>query len=70
MGELFDYLPEAEALSLGGAKFGAERALSKSEEANMLAAGLDRVDIADMTPERLAELAESAVEGSNNFLGA
>jgi hypothetical protein len=69
-GTLPGYLSLSEAAKFAGRPIGSKRKLSMFEEADMLAAGLDREKIADMTPDALKRLADLAVNQSNLFLGS
>lgn len=49
---------------------GTRRALSVSEEANLLATGLTRREASRMSPQQLKELADATVNQSDIFLGS
>lgn len=68
-GTLPRYLSPKDAAKFAGLPIG-NRLLSVEEEANMLAAGLSREKIADMTPEALQNLADATVAQSDIFLGS
>ena len=63
------YLSLEAAAKFAGVPIG-NRFLSIIEEGDMLAAGLDRDKIADMTPESLKSLADLTVDQSDLFLGS
>ena len=69
-GTLPGYLSPTEAAKFADLPIGLKRPLSVSEEANMLAAGLNREKIADMTPEALRNIADLTVCQSTIFLGS
>ncbi len=69
-GILPGYLSPAEAAKFAGLPIGPGRPLSVFEEADMLACGLPRKKIADMTPEALEELADFTVDQSKIFVGS
>lgn len=64
------YLSHKEAKKLTCLPIGLERLLTIYEEADMLAIGLDRKKIADITPKELRVLADFSVDRSNIFLGS
>jgi hypothetical protein len=69
-GTLPGYLSPTEAAKFADLPIGLQRPLTLYEEADMLAAGLDRKRIADMTPEALQNLADLIVAQSEIFLGS
>lgn len=69
-GTLPGYLSSEEAAKFAGLPIGLKRPLTMYEEADMLAAGLERKDIAGMKPEALRELADFVVDQSKIFLGS
>lgn len=69
-GTLPGYLSLQEAAKFAGLPIGLKRPLTMYEEADMLAAGLGRKDIAGMKPEALRELADLIVDQSEIFLGS
>jgi hypothetical protein len=69
-GTLPGYLSPKEAAKFADVPIGLNRPLTLYEEADMLAAGLCREKIADMTPEALRDLADLTVDQSEIFLGS
>ena len=65
-GTLHGYLPQKDATKFAELPIGTKRLLTVMEEGDMLAAGLTREQIADMTPESLKNLADISVELSPN----
>lgn len=69
-GTLPGYLSPQEAAGFADQPIGLDRLLSMEEEADMLAAGLDRERIANMNPETLKTIADFTVGLSEIFVGS